>query len=87
VIDRHLINLIWARVMLGVFYEEGRAPPVDYAAAAKFYQKSIDTQFVDNRGCVRNWPLGYATLMHLAGFYAYGLGVPWDRGPVTSCSA
>jgi hypothetical protein len=29
VIDKHLINLIWARVMLGVFYEEGRAPPVD----------------------------------------------------------
>jgi hypothetical protein len=42
VIDKHLINLIWARVMLGVFYEEGRAPPVDYAAAAKFYQKSVD---------------------------------------------
>src|ERR1700719_1351886 len=28
VIDKHLTNLIWARAMLGVFYEEGRAPPV-----------------------------------------------------------
>jgi hypothetical protein len=80
VIDKHLTNLTWARVMLGVFYEEGRAPPIDYAAAAKFYQKSIDTQFVDDRGCVHGWPPTYATLMHLAGFYAYGLGVPQDRG-------
>lgn len=79
VIDKHLINLIWARAMLGVFYEEGRAPPVDYGQAAKFYQKSVDTQFVDERGCVHSWPPSYATLKHLAGFYAYGLGVPQNR--------
>jgi hypothetical protein len=79
VIDKHLINLIWARAMLGVFYEEGRAPPVDYGQAAKFYQKSVDTQFVDERGCVHSWPPSYAMLKHLAGFYAYGLGVPQNR--------
>jgi hypothetical protein len=79
VIDRHLVNLIWARVMLGVFYEEGRAPPIDYEAAAKFYQKGIDTQFVDDRGCVHSWPPSSMLLTRLAGFYAYGLGVPQNR--------
>ncbi len=53
VIDRHLINLIWARSMLAVFYEEGRAPPGRLRAGGQgFYQKSLDTQFVDDRGCV-----------------------------------
>jgi hypothetical protein len=79
VIDRHLSNLTWTRSMLGVFYEEGRASPVDYAEAARFYQKSIDTKFTDDRGCVHGWPSDFRTLTHLAGLYAYGLGVAQDR--------
>jgi hypothetical protein len=79
VIDRHVSNLMWARAMLGQFYEEGRAVPVDERAAAEFYQKSIDTRFVDDRGCVHSWPPTAATRLHLAGLYAYGLGMPQDR--------
>jgi hypothetical protein len=34
----------------------------------------------DNDGLrVHGWPPSYATLMHLAGFHAYGLGVPKNR--------
>jgi hypothetical protein len=79
VIDRHLTNLTWARAMLGVFYEEGRATPVDYARAASFYQRSIDTKFLDERGCVHSWPPYHKALTHLGGLYAYGLGVPEDH--------
>ena len=79
VIDRHIINLAWARAMLGIFYEQGRATAADPQQAAAFFQKSIDTQFVDDRGCVHDTQPAYATLTHLAGMLIYGVGIPEDR--------
>jgi hypothetical protein len=80
VIDRHVINLAWARAMLGTFYEQGRLERPDAEQAAAFYQKSLDTRFVDDRGCAHWSPPATATVMHLAGILIYGVGtVDEDR--------
>jgi hypothetical protein len=78
VIDRHIINLVWARSVLGVYFEIGRVGEKDPAAAAAAYQRAIDTSFVDDRGC-KHWVLAsLETYKHLAGMYLYGSGVPAD---------
>jgi len=80
VIDRHVDNLTWARAMLGTFYEQGRLARPDADQAAAFYQKSLDTRFVDDRGCTHWTPPATATVMHLAGILIYGVGgVDQDR--------
>jgi hypothetical protein len=80
VIDRQVNNLTWARAMLGTFYEQARVARADDDQAAAFYQKSIDTRFVDDRGCAHGSVPATATLMHLAGILIYGVGgVDQDR--------
>ena len=74
VIDRHVNNLTWARAMLGTFYEQGRVSRADDEQAAAFYQKSIDTRFVDDRGREHRTPPATVTLMRLAGIRIYGVG-------------
>ena len=74
VIDRHVNNLTWARAMLGTFYEQGRVSRADDERAAAFYQKSIDTRFVDDRGREHRTPPATVTLMRLAGIRIYGVG-------------
>lgn len=80
VIDRHVDNLSWARVMLGTFYEQGRLSRPDDEQAAAFYQKALDTRFVDDRGCAHWTPPATAAVMRLAGLLIYGVGgVDEDR--------
>jgi len=80
VIDRHVNNLTWARAMLGTFYEQGRLARPDDAQAAAYFQKSIDTRFVDDRGCAHAMPPATGVLMRLAGILIYGVGgVDQDR--------
>jgi hypothetical protein len=80
VIDKHVFNLTWARAMLGIFYEQGRLARPDDEQAAAFFQKSIDTRFVDDRGCAHWAQPATVTLMRLAGLLIYGVGgVDQDR--------
>jgi hypothetical protein len=79
VIDRHLTNLVWARGVLGNYFETGRLGSKDLPAAAVAYQRAVDTSFIDDRGC-KHWVLAsLETYKHLAGMYVYGIGVPADR--------
>jgi hypothetical protein len=78
VIDRHIANLVWARSVLGFYLESGRVGGQDLPAAVGAYQRAIDTDFIDDRGC-RHWSLvSFETYKHLAGMYFYGVGVPAD---------
>jgi hypothetical protein len=74
VIDKHVFNLTWARAMLGTFYEQGRLARPDDDQAAAYFQKSIDTRFVDNRGCAHWAQPATVTLMRLAAILIYGVG-------------
>ena len=56
VIDRHVANLTLARIMLAVFYKQGRLGKPDPAQAAAFYEKAFATKFTDDRGCVHFCP-------------------------------
>ncbi len=67
VIDRHIINLVWARSVLGVYFEIGRAPEKDLSAAAAAYQRAIDTNFIDDRGCPHTARPSADVFTHLAG--------------------
>jgi hypothetical protein len=60
--------------MLGIFYEQGRTARPDYQQAAASYQKSLDTRFVDDRGCAHSDQPFYWTVTHLAGLLIYGVG-------------
>jgi hypothetical protein len=51
--------------MLGTFYEQGRAPAVDYARAGAFFQKALDTNFVDERGCAHTAPVAALVPLHI----------------------
>jgi hypothetical protein len=57
VIDKHVANLTLARIMLAVFYEQGRLGRPDPAQAAAFYEKAFGTTYTDDRGCVHAAPL------------------------------
>jgi hypothetical protein len=66
--------------MLGTFYEQGRLARADDEQAAAYFQKSIDTRFVDDRGCAHWARPATVTLMRLAAILIYGVGgVDQDR--------
>jgi hypothetical protein len=80
VIDAHLSNLARVRTMMGLFYEQARvARRADNAQAAAFYQKALDTRFVDDRGCAHTPLVSSNMLRHYAGLLIYGEGVPQDK--------
>ena len=80
IIDRHVVNLVWARTMLGTLYEQGRAPAVDCALAGAFFQKGLDTNSSMSCSCIHTAPVAALAPLHLAGILIYGEGVAKDRG-------
>jgi hypothetical protein len=67
-------SLAWARGMIGVYYQRGLGVPQDYAEAARWYLKSINTRVIEKTLQQGNSERSLAVL------YAYGLGVSQDRG-------
>lgn len=64
-----------ARRYIGWYYERGLGVPQDYAEAARWYQKSIDTKDIHGELTLP----GRQSKKNLGLLYAYGLGVPRDR--------
>jgi TPR repeat protein len=63
----HSVDLALAEYRVGEYYEKGLGVPRDYAAAAFWYQKSVQNTYADFR------PRAALGLL-----YAHGLGVPRD---------
>ncbi len=76
VIDKHVANLTLARLMLAVFYEQGRLGRPDPAEAAAFYEKAFATKFTDDRGCVHSMPIGDGTRNRYVAVLVYDLRTP-----------
>jgi len=76
VIDRHVSNLMVARLMVAAFYEQGRLGNPDPAQAAAFYQKAIDTNYTDDRGCVHATPIIDAMRNRYVAVLVYDLRTP-----------
>jgi hypothetical protein len=76
VIDRHVANLTLARIMLAVFYEQGRLGRPDPAQAAAFYEKAFATKFTDDRGCVHSSPIADGTRKRYVAVLVYDLRTP-----------
>jgi hypothetical protein len=68
-------GLAHARLDIGSYYEYGLGVPQDYAEAARWYQKCIDTKDIHGGATL---PARQAK-RNLGLLYAYGLGVPQDR--------
>jgi TPR repeat protein len=67
-------NLAWARAWIGSYYERGGdSIPPNYAEAARWYQKALDTKTIE-----KSLEQGNAE-RRLALLYAYGEGVPQDQ--------
>jgi hypothetical protein len=79
VIDRHLINLQWARGALGDLLRNGALGPADKEAAVAIYRRAVDTSFTDDRGCVHGFTASFDTRLYLAAMYLYGNGTAPDR--------
>ena len=79
VIDFHVNNLMVARLMLAVFYEQGRLGRPDPAQAAAFYQKAFDTTFTDDRGCVHSTAITEGTRNRYVALLVYDLRTPEAR--------
>jgi hypothetical protein len=76
VIDRHVANLTLARIMLAVFYEQGRLGRPDPAQAAAFYEKAFATKFTDERGCVHSSSIDARTRKRYVAVLVYDLRTP-----------
>jgi hypothetical protein len=77
VIDKQLDILSWARAKLAVFNDRGIVVHQDDGEAAKWYQKSIDTKFVDEiHGCEISGYPGATYVDDYAVMLLYGRGVP-----------
>jgi hypothetical protein len=76
VIDRHIANLALARIMLAVFYEQGRLGRPDPAQAAAFYEKAFGTNYTDDRGCVHSSPIDAGTRKRYVAVLVYDLRTP-----------
>ena len=76
VIDRHVANLTLARIMLAVFYEQGRLGRPDPAQAAAFYEKAFGTNYSDDRGCVHFAPITDAARKRYVAVLVYDLRTP-----------
>jgi len=76
IISKQLDILSWARAKLAVFYDRGIAIAPDDSEAAKWYQKSLDTTFVDEaRRCkIVGYP-GAMYVVDYATMFIYGRGV------------
>jgi hypothetical protein len=72
--DREVGAVGAARVGLVRLYEEGQGVRQSYAEAAKWYEKTVQTKFVDDRKCVHQ-PYQFHAMERLGLFYVYGLGV------------
>lgn len=68
-------TLAAARESIGSIYESGLGVPRDYAEAAKWYQKALNTKDI-NGG---ETDIGFRVKKPLGLLYAYGLGVSRDR--------
>jgi Sel1 repeat len=67
--------LAGARSMIGRYYWDGKGVPQDYAEAARWYQKAVDTKDIHGDETL----FGRAAKRSLGLLYVYGLGVPRDR--------
>ena len=76
VIDFHINNLMVARLMLAVFYEQGRLGRRDPAQAAAFYEKAFNTKFTDDRGCVHSTAITEGTRNRYVALLVYDLRTP-----------
>lgn len=76
VIDRQVVNLTLARIMLAVFYEQGRFGRPDPAQAAAFYEKAFATSYIDDRGCVHSSPIADGTRNRYVAVLVYDLRTP-----------
>ena len=76
VMDRQVTNLTLARIMLAVFYEQGRLGRADPAQAAAFYEKAFATTYTDDRGCVHSTRIADATRKRYVAVLVYDLRTP-----------
>ena len=77
VVGKQLDIISWARAKLAVFYQKGYFVRQDNSEAAKWYQSSIETKFIDEEnGCqIVGYP-GSACVYDYAVMILYGVGVP-----------
>ena len=74
--SQHVANLTLARIMLAVFYEQGRLGRPDPAQAAAFYEKAFGTTYTDDRGCVHSSPIADGTRKRYVAVLVYDLRTP-----------
>jgi hypothetical protein len=72
IISKQVGDLGGARTAIGIYYEKGIVVTRDYAEAAKWYAKSIATEYCGS-------PAISAAYLNLGRLYLYGLGVATDK--------